>query len=293
MRINFTLWFLLQLLIIGNIQAQANFYASQTEGCTAFNVKFITDFGSANPDTITIVKWHFGEGDTIVANNHDSIRHTYNQPGQYKVVMVINNKKSSAIVKNNYITVHPTVDAAFNIEQLGSIYSYQFAGIEEITDQNAIYTYTWQYLNVSTSDFTTHTYNVDLNTPSYELDTFTFDTGTYRVTLDIKDTYGCESSFQRALIIAEEIPPIPNVFVPEAHDFFIIDPQDQSVVLQFKLFNRNGLLLFQQEAPVINWDGKSNSGFDLTTGVYFYILKATSGDPSGRYSKKGFIHIFR
>jgi hypothetical protein len=294
MRINFILRLLiLQLLIIGNIQSQADFYANQTVGCTDFNVKFNTDFSAVNKDTINIVKWHFGEGDTIIAINKDSIRHIFRTAGQYAVVMVINNKKNNAIVKTNYITVHPTVDAAFEVEQLGSFYSYQFAGLDNITDTNALYTYLWGYLNVSTGGYTSHSYNVDYSTPRYERDTFTFDTGIYRVTLNITDTYGCSSSFAKALTIAEEIPPIPNVFVPPVHEFFIIDPQDANVVLKFELFNRNGMVLFQQEAPIINWDGKSNSGYDLNTGVYFYILKAISGDPLGRFSKKGFIHLYR
>jgi PKD repeat protein len=294
MRIIFILGLLLlQLLIIGNIQSQANFYANQTEGCTDLNVKFIADYSGANTDTINLVKWHFGEGDTIIASNKDSIRHSYHESGNYTVVMVINNKKKYAIVRSNYITVHPTVSAAFQIEQLGSYNNYQFTGIDDITDTNGLYIYTWGYQNVSTGDNTNHTYTVDYNTPNYKTDGFTFDTGLYRVSLNITDSYGCTSDFERALIIAEEIPPIPNVFVPQVHEFFIIDPQDASIVLQFQLFNRNGMMLFKQEAPVINWDGKSSSGYDLSTGVYFYILKATSGDPLGRYSKNGFIHVFR
>lgn len=294
MRINIILrLLLLPLLIIGSVQAQVNFFANQTEGCTDFSVKFTTDFSSVDSDTIISVKFHFGEGDTIIAANHDSILYTYRDSGQYTVVMVINNRKNSAIVKTNYIVVHPTVDAAFNVEQLGSVTSFRFTAIDPITDVNTTYTYSWQYLDIASGDVTTHTYTVDYYTPNYEVDTFTFDTGTYRVNLRITDTYGCTSTFERALIIAEEIPPIPNVFVPPVHKFFIIDPQDINIVLLFKLFNRNGMILFQQEAPVINWDGKSNTGYDLNTGVYLYILEATSGDPLGRYSKKGFIHLYQ
>lgn len=293
MRIIFIFGFLLQLLIIGNIQAQVTFYADQTEGCTDFNAKFTADFSSVDRDTITNVKWHFGEGDTIVALNHDSIRHTYTRPGIYKVVMVINNRKNAAVVRTDYITVHPTLYSNFDMQQLDAANNYQFTGTNNIPDNSALYTYTWQYLNTTSGVLTTHTYTVDNNTPDYKLDEFTFDTGIYNVTLNITDSYGCESNFSRSVTIAPEIPPIPNVFVPEVHKFFIIEPQDQGVVLLFKLFNRHGMLLFQQEAEIINWNGKSNSGFDLNTGVYYYILEATSGDPLGRYSKTGFIHIFR
>jgi hypothetical protein len=293
MRINFVLGLiLLQLLIIGNIQAQADFFTTQHEGCTEFPVKFIIDYNGIDPSTITSVKWHFGIGDTIVAENHDSITFTFRQSGQYTVVMVLNNQKSTAIVKTNFITVHETVYATFDVEQLGTAYRYKFTPNDPITDTGANYTYTWSYVNVESGVSNTHIYNIDYNTWSSASDTFTFDTGIYRVNLQITDSYGCTSTYEEALTIAEEII-LPNVFVPPVHEFFIINPQDINIVLLFKLFNRNGMIVFQQEAPIINWNGKSSWGSDLNTGVYFYVLKATSGDPLERYSKKGFIHLYR
>jgi len=295
MRVNFILKiYLISLLIIANIQAQVDFSANQTEGCTVMRVKFTPDFDSVNPATISSIKWHFGYGDTIVSLNPDTVNYT--QMGQYTVVMIINNQTGNAVVKNNYITVHPTVNAFFETELLDAssgTFTYRFLPTSQIIDHNATYSYTWQYTNTENGIMNTETHIVDYSNPSLAVGSFAFDTGIYRINLQVTDNYGCASSYERALTLAGEITPIPNVFVPEVHKFFIIDPQDISIVLSFKLFNRNGMVLFQQEAPIINWDGKSSSGYDLNTGVYFYILEATQGDYLGRYNKKGFIHLYR
>jgi hypothetical protein len=118
------------------------------------------------------------------------------------------------------------------------------------------------------------------------------DTGTYNIVLRIEDTYGCLSRFETMLTVLEEIE-IPNVFVAQPGNFFIIDSQNLSTILNFKVFNRYGTLVFEQEAPVINWDGRSTWGRDLVTGVYYYILQATQGDTSERFSQKGFIHLYQ
>jgi PKD repeat protein len=277
-------------VILNSIHAQSDFFADQTEGCTNFKVKFTTDFSAVNPDTIHSVKWYFGFGDTISSSNPDPI--TYTKEGKYTVVMVINNHKKSAVVKTDYIIVHKTVQSVFNSEEFAPDYNYKFIPIDSITDKVSTYNYTWTYENVLNSTTVVHNRSVKYQTFSQATDTFSLDTGEFRVTLRITDPYGCVSQSEKIYTITDPIA-IPNVFVPTVHQFYQIDPQDMSIVLLFRLYNRNGLLVFQQEAPLISWNGQTSSGKDLNTGVYYYILEASEGDPLKRYSKKGFIHLYR
>jgi hypothetical protein len=283
-------WILLfQFLIFNSINAQVDFFASQVEGCTNFKVKFTPDFSAVNADTIQNVKWHFGFGDTISSRNPDTV--TFRNEGKYTIVMVINNRKKGAIVKINFITVHRTVQSVFRSENITG-FSYLFSPIDPLTDAVPTYIYRWSYENISRGDTINHYRRVTFLNPSAAIDTFNLDTGIYRVVLRIEDTYGCVSQWGKIFRLADPVI-IPNVFVPPVHHFFQIDPLDLNTVLLFKVFNRNGLLVFQQEAPIISWNGQTNSGHDLNTGVYFYILEAVAGDPLKRFSQNGFIHLYR
>jgi hypothetical protein len=60
------------------------------------------------------------------------------------------------------------------------------------------------------------------------------------------------------------------------------------------IFSRTGTLVYEAKGSrTIRWNGTTASGQKLKTGVYFYILKALEADPGERYTKKGFIHLFR
>jgi hypothetical protein len=279
---------LLQFLILNNIHAQADFSANQTEGCTPFKVKFTPDFSSINEDTITSVKWHFGFGDTLIAVDPDTV--TFMKEGQYTVVMVLNNHKKSAIVKTGFIIVHKTLQSVFRSEEFAINHNYIFIPVETITDTVPTYTYTWSFDNGISA--VVHKRIVNYQNISDAIDTFSLDTGVYHIYLRTEDTYGCASQYERIYSITDQIV-IPNVFVPPVHHFFQIDPLDWNTVLLFKIYNRNGLLVFEQEAPIISWNGQTNSGIDLNTGVYYYILEAVEGDLAKRFSKKGFIHLYR
>jgi hypothetical protein len=280
---------LYQFFILNSIHAQADFFASQVEGCTKFKVKFTPNFSAVNLDTIQSVKWHFGFGDTLSSRDPDTI--TFRNEGQYTVVMVINNRKKNAIVKTNFITVHRTVQAVFRSENAQD-FNYIFTPFDPITDKAATYNYTWAFKNIYGGDTVIHKRTVTYLDPSAAIDTFTLDTGIYRITLRIRDNYGCASRSEKIFRLADPVV-IPNVFAPLEHHFFKIDPLDWNTVLLFKVFNRNGLLVFQQEAPIISWNGETASGLELNTGVYFYILEAVQGDPLKRFSQKGFIHLYR
>jgi hypothetical protein len=284
---------LFQFLILNSIQAQADFFASQTEGCTQFKVKFTPDFSAVRTDTIQSVKWYFGFGDTISSSKPDFKPDTvtFKYEGQYTIVMVINNRKKSAIVKTNYITVHRTVQSVFKSDEHDANFNYTFIPFDIITDTGATYNYIWTFKNIF-RDTKVDTLKVNYQNPSAGISTHLFDTGIYHISLRIEDSYGCVSQYEKIYTFINQVN-IPNVFVPPIHHFFQIDPLDWNTVLLFKVFNRNGLLVFEQEAPIISWNGQTNSGKDLNTGVYYYILEAVEGDPLKRYSQKGFIHLYR
>jgi gliding motility-associated-like protein len=88
---------------------------------------------------------------------------------------------------------------------------------------------------------------------------------------------------------------IPNVFTPNndnINDKLVAKTSGLVTRIDFKLFNRVGLLLFKTEDPRINWDG-TYKGKIVSPGVYFYQCDVWENRLSGLdvSHKSGFIHV--
>ncbi len=259
-------------------------------------VKFTLDYSTIDTTTISTVRWDFGNGTSIVSFNPPIV--TYQYEGNFDVSIIIDGDNANPVVKNNYISVHSPLPATFTAEPTDSTLIYRLVPNEDITDNAAVYNYQWQYYSNDSSLYDT-TCIVNELTQGNATDTVTFPyTGLFGISLKISDSYGCSDSTYQEIIISEALDTsqafeVGNVFAPETQDYFVINPQDDAVILNFQVFSRSGILVYRSEAPIIFWDGRSNSGQDLGTGVYFYILEASQGDSIGYYSTKGFIHLFR
>ncbi|RPH33155.1 MAG: hypothetical protein EHM93_06385 [Bacteroidales bacterium] len=130
---------------------------------------------------------------------------------------------------------------------------------------------------------------------------YTFETsGNHTVTLKAWNTANptntCEHT--RTINIAPDFATkvkfsnIPNVFTPNGDgvfDSFIVQTSGLSRLV-FKVFTRTGVLIYQNEAYYISWDGKNDNGKDLPEGIYYYIIE----DIDKLYENaKGFVYIFR
>ena len=88
---------------------------------------------------------------------------------------------------------------------------------------------------------------------------------------------------------------IPNVFTPNGdniNDRLVAKTSGLVEKIDFKLFNRNGLLLFQTSDPKINWDG-TYKGKIVSPGVYFYQCDVWERRISGLelFHLSGFVHV--
>jgi len=280
----------LQWLIICSVKAQTDFTANgDTAGCTDFHVTFTITAPSIG--TFDSVKWYFGFGDTVRSRGINTMNAVYTGEGQFNVTVII--KNHAPAIKVNYIKVHQAINALFRSENYTIGNSYRFIPYTPITDPVASYFYMWSYKDsIAGTTITKPTKTVSISNQTYAIDSFTFKKGIYKVKLRIQDTYGCTSASEIPMVITDSVL-LPNVFAPNSQEYYEIDPKDISIVLHFQVFNRYGMLIFEQEASHILWDGLTFSGQEVNTGVYFYILKATQGDPSGKYNQQGFIHLFR
>jgi gliding motility-associated-like protein len=88
---------------------------------------------------------------------------------------------------------------------------------------------------------------------------------------------------------------IPNVFTPNGdniNDFLIAKTSGLVEKVDFKLFNRYGVLIFQTDEPKLNWDGTYKDKI-VSPGVYFYQCDVFERRISGveQFHLSGFIHV--
>ena len=88
---------------------------------------------------------------------------------------------------------------------------------------------------------------------------------------------------------------IPNVFTPNGdniNDKLVAKTSGLVEKVDFRLFNRNGLLLFKTEEPKIEWDG-TYKGKIVSPGVYFYQCDVSERRISGLelIHLSGFVHV--
>jgi gliding motility-associated-like protein len=88
---------------------------------------------------------------------------------------------------------------------------------------------------------------------------------------------------------------IPNVFTPNGDDIndrLIAKTSGLVEKIDFKLFNRNGLMIFSTNEPRINWDG-TYKGRIVSPGVYFYQCDVFERRITGleQFHLSGFVHV--
>lgn len=288
------------LLIGGRLFAQADFTSNVTEGCVPLEVFFAIDTASYDISSITVAEWDFGNDSIVTTNNPaDTVSTTYLDPKRYSVKLTINNDPDNSITRSGYVNAVAPLDSDFNMKEDPDAldYTFGFTPTIETLKADATYHFVWEYWDADVQ-LDRVVKIVDASNPENAADQYTFaDTGAYDISLTVRELnpdYTCEAKTQKELLIVEEFV-IPNAYSPESVAYFIVDPENPSIVLSFQLFSRTGMKVFEQEAPVVYWDGRTSAGQDLGEGVYFYVVKATSAsdDPEGYYTKNGFIHLFR
>jgi gliding motility-associated-like protein len=260
--------------------------ASETEGCDSLKVKF--GLTNLDTDTITSISWDFGNGTTSNDIDPDSVTYinTLRARRDFDVTIIINRDSANSKVHYGFITVYRTVTADFRCA-------------DTLTTKQSINKVCWntdhQYDTSSIYEFLWNFEGIGEITGRRPLLSFPAADDTISASLIITDiTHGCADTAMLDLILLTELK-IQNFFTPNddnIFDEFIIE--GGSMPLHIMIYSRTGTLVYEAKGPkTIRWNGTTESGQKLKTGVYFYILEALEADPAGRYTKKGFVHLFR
>ncbi len=268
----FTLFFFSQLL---NSQQFVDFEIdtlSPKKACDSLRLKFRDISVGANS-----YFWDFGDGTTSTL---DSVVKSFS-PGTYPITHTIN----GTLPKSDTIFVNQTPIANFSdsiIPQTG-VFSRIFVD-KSIKDtiNNPVYTYK---LNYGDGDI--------LNGPSLSKLKRYSGQGTYTVKMIINDQLGCIDSAQIDVSISDPaLTNLPNIFTPNddhINDLFVVN-SNGITTMTLEIFNRAGELIYKNQSKIVTWDGRTMSGSEAPTGIYYYIL--TSED--NHYDVvKNKIYLFR
>jgi len=84
---------------------------------------------------------------------------------------------------------------------------------------------------------------------------------------------------------------VPNVITPNEdgiNDFFFVNEILLYAPVDLIIYNRWGMMVFENDDYQNNWDGDNFSGKPLVPGTYYYVLKLTDAE-----DRAGFITIIR
>ncbi len=151
----------------------------------------------------------------------------------------------------------------------------------DISGDNSITNWFWNFGDgvSSTSQNTHHTYDTE---------------GLFNVVLTVENQYGCTAS-DTVEVEIQQIILIPNVITPNGDGFNDgLGIKNNGVDnYEMVIYDRWGLIIFEDKSGDIYWDGKTVAGADASAGTYFYILNVTNHASLGDFQQNGFITLIR
>lgn len=237
----------------------ATFRFNQTPACAGTAVQFTHE----NPVVPCTYRWDFGDGKTSSEKSPD---HVYAKHGTYTVKLKVTGiKEKVSDEKQLTIVVHPqpSVEVDFSATE------YVISEINFEAKGNNITEYLWDFDDKQSSKEKNpvHSYTK---------------TGSYNVTLTVKNSFGCTATDRRLVTIESLFPLAPVSFSPNAdgkNDTWMpasFAHGDYNFTLT--IFDRSGREVFTTSDKSNAWDGAGARAGDV------FIWKATVKNKDGKTS---------
>lgn len=220
------------------------------------------------------------------------------KPHAYTYTYALNSTTNTTGVFNNLApgNYNITVTSSEDQEQINvTVPDYKLnAPIVTYTAKNAICEITGSIkFNLSVND---QLYKIRLNGSTYPFNhTFTnMEKGVYDFTVIKPD--GCLLDIYTVDLKKEECQTVtfPNTFTPNGdgiNDIFRASPNSAAVTFMFRIYTRNGVLLFTSQNSHNGWDGQYN-GQPVVTGVYYWSANYTNNNGKA-FTQSGYVTLIR
>ncbi len=246
-------------------QLKSDFEFTHT-GCAPLEVGFINR--SVNADTYY---WDFGNGEISSVENPKTI---YENPGIYKVSLIVKNNGSEDILKRNII-VKPAPTANF---EASTDESFTFDEINFRNNSSNATRYLWDFGDGESSEVyePTHHYS---------------SLGEYDISLQVWSENGCSDSLlvQKGITIVQDCRLLfPTGFVPDKSGpsggyYYLTKQEDNNTIFhplhrnideyELRIYNRWGEMVFISRDINIGWDGYYKQKL-APQDTYLYIVKS-------------------
>ncbi len=269
------------LLFFGNaaVSQSTSFEFKQVEPAT--DCKPVMQFDVTSPVAASTYDWDFGDGNTASGS---TVTHAYATDGSFTVTLTTNGDAANAKVQQVNVLPFNYFIALRDSAILGK-YTYAYKiGSPFFKDNAAGFTFNWAITDGNGNV-------VDPASTEFGFE-YTFTTaGTYNVGFTITSPNGCSGNLARQVVVVDSLS-VPNVFTPDGdgvNDVWAITSNGKDNI-SVKIYSRFGTLVYEDNSPVILWDGKTAFGEKLPSGVYYYVLKR---DDNAFPVQKGFFYLLR
>lgn len=221
--------------------------------CKLDTVFFFNNFYVAS-GTITNTYWYFNEEDETYTSNYFSRNFDTAAVYNVKTIAYTNKGCKTTVFNNLYVYEIPNGQISYS----GPTTFYN--------DKRVDLTVIGEFDSILWSNGLTET-TIFVNT-----------SGFYTATLTNLD--GCSIDLMSEEIIVMEEQPIDAMNLltlndDAKNDVWKIYEIDAYGTIDVKIFNRNGVLVYENKDYHNTWDGKDDAGNKLAEGAYFYVIKAS------------------
>ncbi|MBK7856778.1 MAG: PKD domain-containing protein [Bacteroidetes bacterium] len=256
----------------------SNFTFNQAAGCGPLLINF---FDSSYVSIGNVIAWNWDFGDGSANDSTQNPSHTYYSSGSYPVTLTVttNNGCQHTNTINNAITIYPSPQAAFEPDPYETTILQPLISFDNQTTGGNLYW--WNFGDGGTSS---------LMNPSHAYG----DTGTYTVNLYTVNSFGCEDTAIRTVVILPVWTVyIPNAFTPNndgTNEVFTIKGIG-IIDYNLRVWDRWGELIFEGDNRP--WDGSVKQ-----TEVYakkdVYVYQVVLKDVFGvTHHRKGTVTLIR
>lgn len=256
----------------------SNFVFSQAAGCGPLLINF-TDSSYVTTGNVVAWNWNFGDGSATDSTQNPS--HTYYTSGSYPVTLTVtsNNGCQQTNTINNAITIYPSPQAAFEPDPYETTILQPLISFDNQTIGGNLY-----YWNFGDGGHSS------LMNPSHAYG----DTGTYTVNLYTVNSFGCEDTAIRVVVITPVWTVyIPNAFTPNndgTNEVFTIKGIG-IIDYNLRIWDRWGELIFEGDNRA--WDG-SVKQTDVYAKKDVYVYQVVLKDVFGvTHERKGTVTLIR
>jgi gliding motility-associated-like protein len=259
---------------------QVTFVADNLDGCSPVAVNFAN---TTDPALSGNCQWNFGNGQT---SNSCNPAFTFTVPGCYDITLTVTSPAgcvgSHTIPGMICVYPYPVADFLFGPQPTDLLNTH----INFINTSSGANTYSWDFAGLGTSTAV----NPGFTFPDE-------DPGNYNVCLAVENTYGCQDTTCKIVVINDFFTLyVPNAFTPDndgKNDFFfpVIDGFVDGTY-QLYVFDRWGEIVFESNDPNGFWNGE-HRGQRCKQDVYVWKIIIKDNATKKKRTYYGHVSLLR